>query len=59
MSVGHQVPDDGKQEPGGEKGGGKTQNGPMPVCANHRGEKVFQISTIMNEQFSKSFIDYP
>ena len=57
VSIGHQVPDDGEQEPGGEKWGGKTQNGPMPSGANHRGKEVFQIS-ISNSLVSEA-IDYP
>ena len=44
VSVGHNVPDDGEEEPGGEEWGGEAEDGPQPRGADHRGEEVFQIS---------------
>ena len=47
VSVGHNVPDDGEEEPGGEEGRGEAEDGPQPRGADHRGEEVFQVSVII------------
>ena len=44
VSIGHNVPDDGEEEPGGEEWRGEAEDGPQPRGADHRGEEVFQIS---------------
>ena len=44
MTQGYQEPDQGKEEPREEKGGGKTENGPVPRSSNHWGEEIFQVS---------------
>ena len=37
------IPDNCKEEPGEEEGGGEAEQCPGPGQVNHRGKKIFQV----------------